>query len=357
MKYCLIIMLLVSFVPGSFAKEDKSADKNKRIVDKEEARFQKDLRKNTDTGIVYMEHADNLAAINSEAPRALNYYKLALKYDSTNPELYKNYGKYLFERNRAYAESKEAFEKALKLSPNDEDLKNYLIVVNKTIDAQAADNRLRDFGTSSVKALNQDTNYKVTANFDSLKKLVTDPENKYYYQTLVGRYLADDKTLSPQDMYMLIIGYSRQQTYNPFNYNDITEMKMIAGHDLDMAISKGKSLIESNPINPTLNKELMYYYRKKNDTEQADKYLNRVKQFFNGVLYSGNGTCERPYVSLWAKEEYNMITYIGYKPTDTHAMGSCAGKMAEIIDAITPDQKTEQIYFNVALIYMQATGK
>ena len=103
---------------------------------------------------------------------------------------------------------------------------------------------------------------------------------------------------------------------------------------------------------------MMYCYRKKNDPVQGDKYMHRIQQFFNGVLYSGDGSCEKPYVSIWAKEEYNLISYLGYTATENHAMGTCAGQMAEQIDMINPKtQETETIHFNVALIYMQAIGK
>ena len=133
---------------------------------------------------------------------------------------------------------------------------------------------------------------------------------------------------------------------------------MIAFSNADSGIKKGNELLLDNPLNPSLNREMMYCYRKKNDPLNADKYLNRIKQVFNGMLYSGDGTCENPYVSLWAKEEYNFITYLGYRSTENHAMGTCAGQMAEKIDMIDPaTEKVEAIHFNVALIYMQAVGK
>ena len=358
MKQYIIIVSLFLLANDCFAKEDKSVQKNRKAVEKEENRFHKSLEKNTDTAAVYLDHANNLAAINSEANRAYNYYQLALRYDSVNAGLYRDYGRYLFDRLRKYNDAKAMLEKGLTLALKDEEIKKYLIAVNNAIALQEEDDRMKDFGTTTLKELNTDSNYKAITRFDSLKILVAEPGNKYNYQSLLTRFLADDKTLTPVEMYMMIVGYSRQPSYSPFNYNDILGMRMIANHNLYTAIKMGIGLTKTNPLNPTLNRELMYYYRKKKDPENAEKYLGRIKQYFNGVLFSGNGTCDKPYISLWSKEEYNFITYLGYKPTDNHFMGQCSGQMAEIIDMINPaTQKTEPVIFNVALIYMQTVGK
>ena len=358
MKQYLIILSLILLGLHAFAKEDKAAQKNNKIVEKEEQRYQKDLRKNTDSAGLYLRHANAIAAINSEAARASGFYLLALKYDSTNAAAYRDYGKYLADRLRKYNDSKAMLDRAHALAPADEDVKNYLTTVNKIIAAQDEDNRMRDFGTTTLRELDSVHNYAAITKFDSLKILIATPGNPFYYDALLSRFLADDPTLTPAEMYMMIVGYAKQPTYNPFNYNDILGMRMIANHNLDTAIKTGIALTHTNPLNPTLNRELMYYYRKKNEPALADKYLHRIAQYFNGMLYSGNGTCARPYVSLWAKEEYNFITYLGYQATDVHSMGTCAGQMAEVIDRIDPaTHKTEPVHFNVALIYMQATGK
>lgn len=358
MKPHLITLLVLLLATGSYAKDDKAAQKNQKAVDKEEHQFQKELKRDPNNAIVYLDHANNLAAISSECSRAAGFYLLALKYDSANARIYKDYGRYLLNISRSYPEAKIMLDKGLALSPADDEIKNDLASANKMIALQDEDNRLRDFGTTTVKELNPDTNYSRLTKFDSLKKVTNETGNRFNYQTLLARYMADDQVLTPQEMYMLMVGYSTQKSYNPFNYNDISEMRMMAGHSVKSAISRGKELVKTNPLNPSLNREMMYYYRKSNDPVQADKYLNRIKQFFSGVLYSGTGTCDKPYISLWAKEEYNFINYIGCKATANHSMGMCAGQMAESIDVINPaTQKTEPVYFNVALIYMQTVGK
>ncbi len=351
--------MLAFFVAfSSNAKDDKAEQKNKKAVAKEEARFEKSLEKDPYSALPYLEHANNLSAINSESSRAAGFYKLALKKDSANAAIYRDFGVYLADKQHAFTESKAIILKGLAITPDDEVMKKYLKSLNEMLALQEADDKLRDFGVSSVRDLNTAGSYPGIAQFDSLRVLTTLSGNKFYYPDLIGRFLADDKNLTPQEMYMLILGFSIRKTYNPFNYNDVKEVKMLGAYNLDSAICKGKQVMQTNPLNPSLNRELMYFYRKKNDPAEADRYLNRIKQFFNGVLYSGDGSCNKPYIALWSKEEYNFISYLGCKSTDIHYMGSCAGQMAEIIETVNlNNQKSEVIHFNVAPIYMQSVGK
>jgi len=356
-QYMVCIFLLLLAIPV-LAKDDKSDRKNTKAVEKEESSFEKNLRKNPGSAAPYLEHANNLAAINSECARAGGFYQLALKYDSANAAIYKDYGIYLADRMRAYATAKTLLLKATALAPGDAETKQRLETVNTLLAAQEAENKLRDFGHTATREKNPGGSMAALTKFDSLKGLALTAGNRFFYPDQVARFLAGDKSLTPEEMYMLIIGFSARQSYNAFSYNDINEMKMKAGNSIDEAIRFGLDLVKTNPLNPTLNREMMYYYRKKNQPEEAEKYLARVQQFFNGVLWSGNGSCDRPYIALWSKEEYNFLTYIGYKATETHYMGQCAGHMAEIIEATdNASGKTDPVHFNVGLIYMQTVGK
>ena len=356
--YFIIVWLLLIVATNGMAKDGKDDKKNQKAAEKEEAQFDKNLRKNPESSLPYLEHANNLSAISSECARAGAFYDIALKMDTANAQIYKDYGIYLCDKMRAYPKAKELLMKAITRSPGDPETRAHLDAINKIIAVQEAENKLRDFGTTTVKEKNPGGNAAALNKFDSLKGLALTTGNPFYYHALLKKFLADDRSLTAGEMFMLILGYSAQPTYNAFSYNDINEMKMKASGNIDDGISYGLELVKVNPLNPTLNRELMYYYRKKEQPAEADKYLRRVQQFFNGVLWSGNGSCERPYISLWSKEEYNFLTYTGYKATESHYMGQCAGHMAEVIDAVNlTTQKTEPVHFNVGLIYMQTVGK
>ena len=357
MKNRLIVVFIVSLITiPAIAKSNKAEKKNKKIIEKEEHHYQKELRKNPYSASTYWEHANKLAEIKSESYKAEDFYKTAIKIDSVNGLLYRDYGKYLFDRLHNIEEAKNILSKGSIYAGSDTEIKKYLVSINKIIDRRVHDENMKDFGKTDIRAIDANTNYASLTKFDSLKVILSDSTNANSYHNLLQRFLNDDKTLTPANMYMLLVGYSNQKSYNSFNYNDISELRM--NSELDTAIYKGIGLIAVNPVNPSLYRELMYFYRLKNDPVMAEKYENRIHQIFNGMLYSGNGTCQRPYITLWPKEEYNFITYLGYKSTDTHSMGSCADQMSEIIETINPvTHAKEDIHFNMQLIYLQTMGK
>ena len=354
---CVLSVLLVSF--HAFSKKDSKEDlKEKKKIEKEEHTFQKNRKKNPDDAKVYLEHANNLANTKTLVRDAQEYYLTALKKDSNNVLIYKDYGRYLLNQLHAVDDATHILGRGLKLAPNDDEMKNEMAIVNKTIAMRVADSLARDFGTTTLRKLNPDADYTGLSNFDSLGKLLSDKAYPNNYQNLSARFLADDKDLGPAEMYLMIVGYTKQEYYNAFNYNDISELRMLASQSLDSAIKMGIELSRKNPINPTLNWELMYYYRKKNDTVSANRYLKRIQQFFNGVLYSGDGTCAKPYISIWAKEEHNFINYLGYAKADSYSMGTCAGQMSEIFELTNPKTfKKDLICFNIKLIYLNSVKK
>jgi hypothetical protein len=208
-------------------------------------------------------------------------------------------------------------------------------------------------GTTNVRELNPAANYKTISNFDSLRKITQDTSSVYYYKKLFDRLLNDDPTFTPADMYMLMIGYTTQKFYNPYNYNDINQLKRVP--NVDTAILVGNELVSFYPVNPSINRAMMYFYHKKNNEEMAMKYMRRVRLYFDAMLYSGNGTCDRPYVSLWAQEEENFINYLGYESNDDHVMGNCAGQMSEQMMMTNPEtKKKEEIFFNIQPIYLHS---
>ena len=358
-RIVFIAFLICSLSPFAFSqdKEKSKGNDEQKQIDKEEQRFQKQLKHNPDDPDVYIEHAEKLASFKSTYQLAQYYYVKALKMDSSKYSYYKSYGKYLYERLYQIDTAWAILNRGLKISAADAEMKSTYLAVTNAIKQRETENRLRDVGTLSKREYYSVT-YSALSNFDSLLKILYDTTNKKCYDTLLKRFLADDGNLTPEDMYFLIVGYSKQPDYTPFNYNDINELKRITSMNFDTALVRGNELIKKNPLNPTLNREMMYIYRKKNNRSLADKYSDRVIRFYNGILYSGDGSCDKPYISLWAKEDYNFIKYLDCQTTDKYSMGTCAGQMAEIFEVVNSNtMEKEKIHFNAKLIYLRTVGK
>ncbi len=357
MKKIAVLLLCCAF---SFlelqAKEDdkkKQQEKEQKKIEKLDERFQKKLKKNPNNAQLFWNHAKELIEYRSQIARASDFYARAIELDSTNGMLFKDFGKYWFNNRRDYDKASAMFNKAIRFGVNDDEMKPFLEIIKKVFKMRDEEKKLLDFGTTNLRTLNTNVAYKSITNFDSLKKNIEDPNSKNNYQKLYDRLINDDPDFTPADMYMLMVGYSSQKFYNPYNYNDINQLKRIS--NVDTAILVANELIKFYPVNPSINRTLMYLYRKKNDEATALKYFRRIRLYFDAMLYSGDGSCDKPYVTLWAQEEENFIAYLGNENNDEHIMGSCAGQMSEQLKMTNPEtQKKEEINFNIQLIYRNA---
>ena len=352
-------LAIFMFLPlALFAKKHTAQELEQKKIDKEEEHYQKARANHPDDARTYWDHARVMLEFKSQAHDARVFYEKALTLDSTNPKLLTEFGEYLYERLFALDDAKAILQKALFYHGDEQEIKENEAKIDKSLSLRQNETTLRDFGHCTICSMDTNKNYAALTNFDSLKNEILDPGSRYFYIKLLTRFLNDDATLTPADMYMLMLGYTNSPYYSPFNYTEISAFKMIVASNQDTAISRSPDLITKYPINPTLNRELMYCYRKKGDQATAEKFRHRMQLFFEGMMYSGNGTCIRPYVSIWGKEEYNFIAYLGDTPTDSHFMETCAGQMAEKIQSKIPGAtEKKDFYFNVRLIYMQATHK
>jgi pentatricopeptide repeat protein len=109
---------------------------------------------------------------------------------------------------------------------------------------------------------------------------------------------------------------------------------------------------------PSLYKELIYAYRKKGNPELADRYLKRMQTILNAMLYSGDGTCESPYVSFWVREDYTLLKYLNYTRTGRVDIGNCAGQLSDKISVMNLTTKEETtVCFNISMIFHKTMGK
>ena len=93
-KYLIVLFSFTLFSTALFAKDEKAEKENKKRIENEERHYQKELRKNAGSALPYWHHANNLAEIKSESITAKDFYIKAIKIDSTNGLLQKDYGKY-----------------------------------------------------------------------------------------------------------------------------------------------------------------------------------------------------------------------------------------------------------------------
>jgi hypothetical protein len=63
--------------------------------------------------------------------------------------------------------------------------------------------------------------------------------------------------------------------------------------------------------------------------EIADRYQRRAQRLYEAMIFTGDGTCDKPYVTLTTSEEYALISYLGLYSTGAQALMECNGAQTD----------------------------
>ncbi len=362
MKHFRLTILLAGLLLGNvqygFAQVD-NYKKNTKTSEEAEAVYNKDLKKNPNSALPHWRYANVMAEFTFNAYKdAWKYYLKALDIDSTTADIYYDFSNYLAYKLEELDDAKAVCEKGLQFAPDNQKLKANLKKFDEIIEKNNEDARLYSFDKTDKRFIQHDMKYSDISNIDSLNKVVTDGKSNFKYEKLLTNFNSG-KTLTDYEVYLMLIGYTQTENYNPYNYNAIDNIYTLAGNgQIDEAIKKGEELLNTNPLNPSLNRVLMYCYRKKGNNEKAEYYHKRILTVFNAMLYTGQGTCEKPYITFWVKEEYNFARHIGLSPTGQYSTGMCTGGMADKLETNNPKtEEKEIIHFNIMPIFKKTMKK
>lgn len=331
--------------------------KNSKLLDDEQKRFEKELKKNKDSAEVYWKHANVTASFTFNAQKdAWKYYEKSLSIDSSKVVYFVDYGKYLNEMGYVN-DAKILYERGLRIFPTDEELKIGLGNVNKRISKNEEIKKLRSFGKAPTTGHNKAGDYSKITDFANLTNQTTDEKSPFYYKDLLSKFNANNE-LTDEQVYLLLIGFSQQDEYKPYTQEADQVYELNNQEKFDEAISKANELLKTNPLLPALYKELIFAYRKKGNETLADNCQKKLQSILNAMLFTGDGTCDKPYVAFWVREEYTLLKYLDFKKTGGVNTSKCAGQMADIIEVtnLMTNDKTE-ICFNIMLIFKKTMGK
>lgn len=176
-----------------------------------------------------------------------------------------------------------------------------------------------------------------------------DRQSPLYYQKLLVRFLDRDTSLSNMEMLTLMIGYTEDSHYKPFE--DMEPEKEV--FDLneegqyDEAIIKAKMYLQTHPLSLRVNKEASYAYHQKQLQDSADYFMDLVDKLMNAMIYSGTGKKpEQPVFSLGLADGEYFIPNIGLKILDKNTDWNANNHFMEIIKA-SKSGDDEIMYFFV----------
>lgn len=351
-----LVLFFTGLFLGSFqiglAQVD-NYEKNKKASKEAEAAYNEDLKKNPNSALPHWKYANVMAEFTfDEYKDAWKYYLKALDIDSTTADIYFDFSNYLAYRLDDINTAIVVCKKGLDFDPDNQKLKDNIDKFNGIIEKNNERVRLYAYDKTDQRFIEHTWPYTHITNFDSLIRIVSDKSSSFDYDKLLDRF-NNGLAITHYEAYLLLIGYTQTEHYNPYDYNAIDNIYALANEGkIDEAILQGEELLKTNPLNPSLNRVLMYCFRKKGVQEKSEFYHQRILTVFNAMLFTGQGTCEKPYVAFWVKEEYNLVRYINLSPTGKQATVMCAGDWADKLETYTSlTDKNERIYFNITLIF------
>ena len=190
--------------------------------------------------------------------------------------------------------------------------------------------------------------------FKDLLTKSKDKSSEYYYLKLLQRFNSSDSTLTNKDVIALQIGFTADKNYKPYETIDKEReiLGLISDKKYEKAITECDKLLKTNPVNFTALMEKGFACMKLNKPD-ASIHRGRTMKVINSIMWSGDGTIDRPYFVLSPIDGQTLIRYILGGSIGT--MGSGSDKNGYFLDILemTKDDKTETKYF----IIQHATDK
>ncbi len=206
------------------------------------------------------------------------------------------------------------------------------------------------FATTTV--FGQDFDYH--RDFKDLLSKSKDKNSEYYYTKLLERFNSNDSTLTDKDIIALQIGFTADKNYKPYQTTDKEReiLGLISDKKYEKAIVECDKLLKTNPVNFTALMEKGFAYMKLNKPD-ASIHKGRTIKIIHSIMWSGDGTKDRPYFVLSPIDGQTLIRYILGGSIGT--MGSGSDKNGYFLDILEmeKDGKSVTKYF----IIQHATDK
>jgi hypothetical protein len=184
--------------------------------------------------------------------------------------------------------------------------------------------------------------------FKPILEQTQDKNSPLFYQKLLIRFLDNDTSLSNAETLALMIGYTEDPHYKPFEDMD-AEKEVYDLNDegnFDDALVKGKAYLQKHPLSLRVLKEVSYTYHSLQKEDSANYFMDLVDKVMNAMTYSGNGKKpETPIFSLGLADGEYFIPNIGMKILNKDTDWNKDNLFMEIIDASKSGDDHINYYF------------
>ena len=199
-------------------------------------------------------------------------------------------------------------------------------------------------------------NFNYQKDFKAVLALTKDSTSNLYYNKLLPRFKARDISLSKYETLALLIGFTDQPDYRP--YEDIETEKDIfilndEGH-YEEATAQADTYLLYHPVSLRILKEKSYSLHQLKKADSADYYMDLVHKIMSAMLFSGNGkTPETAIFALGLADGERFTENAGMTVGNKGTGENKGGVYMELIDAI----KDEGDHLNLFFVIQHARDK
>mgnify|MGYP003691487215 CR=1 FL=1 len=153
----------------------------------------------------------------------------------------------------------------------------------------------------------QTFNYKT--DFDSILLRTNEKDDPLFHQKLEFRFNENDTNLSDFEILALLINYTSNSNYAPYEILDDEEKikEKIDLFQFEEAINLCDSLLRLHPYNQMALFQKSFAFLKLNQLDSAEFYSFKFNRIMDAMAASGNGSVENAIFSLGTKDAENFI--------------------------------------------------
>lgn len=190
--------------------------------------------------------------------------------------------------------------------------------------------------------------FHYTNDFDTILAKSKDSSDDFYYKKLLERFQKNDTTLTSKEVLALMIGYTSNENYNPYQYiGDEREiLNLVRQKDYKAAIRKCDVILRTNPFSFVALMEKGFSLWKLGNDE-FHEYKFRQNLVLDAIIYSGDGSLQNAFFVLSPLDGQVLISYIWQGNIGT--MGSGSDENDNFIDILEMEKDGESSikHFNI----------
>jgi tetratricopeptide (TPR) repeat protein len=191
--------------------------------------------------------------------------------------------------------------------------------------------------------------FNYQTDFITILAKTQDPKDKLAYENLLSRFSALDTTMTDYEVLALLIGFTENPYYNPFDFSTDEQIwTLYAKSKYKEAIDLGQQYLKTHPLSIKVLFGVAYSFQQLGQDSNARSYAYQVLRIFQAMRFSGYGTWESPMFSLGAFDGFDYINkFLNATAGKLDPEKDPNGNFLCILSAKFEDGQGKVFYFNI----------